>query len=116
MRRAGPFGAGAVRGALIYVPSEWIRPAEGGVYRLMNVYVSMGVTPPLAMPSVFDVAPQPAKAGEKAEKAQISHCGLGILPQRWLVSAIVGPSATWLCLPYPSWSYQQGSLTKEMRS
>jgi uncharacterized membrane protein len=36
-----PFG-----GALIYVPEDWIRPAEGGVERLMNVYVSMGVTPP----------------------------------------------------------------------
>ncbi len=36
-----PFG-----GALIYVPSEWVKPAEGGVERLMNVYVSMGVTPP----------------------------------------------------------------------
>jgi len=40
-----PFG-----GALIYVPSDWIRPAEGGVERLMNVYVSMGVTPPEGMP------------------------------------------------------------------
>lgn len=40
-----PFG-----GALIYVPSSWVKPAEGGVERLMNVYVSMGVTQPLAMP------------------------------------------------------------------
>ena len=40
-----PFG-----GALIYVPEEWVKPAEGGVERLMNVYVSMGVTPPLSMP------------------------------------------------------------------
>ncbi|MGH6832623.1 MAG: DUF502 domain-containing protein [Methyloceanibacter sp.] len=39
-----PFG-----GALIYVPSEWVKPAEGGVERLMNVYVSMGVTPPVSM-------------------------------------------------------------------
>jgi uncharacterized membrane protein len=39
-----PFG-----GALIYVPSEWVKPAEGGVERLMNVYVSMGVTPPLSI-------------------------------------------------------------------
>jgi uncharacterized membrane protein len=36
-----PFG-----GALIYVPEAWIKPAEGGVEHLMNVYVSMGVTPP----------------------------------------------------------------------
>ena len=41
-----PFG-----GALIYVPSKWIKPAEGGVERLMNVYVSMGVTPPEGLPS-----------------------------------------------------------------
>lgn len=40
-----PFG-----GALIYVPSHWIKPAEGGVERLMNVYVSMGVTAPQSMP------------------------------------------------------------------
>jgi uncharacterized membrane protein len=36
-----PFG-----GALIYVPEAWIKPAAGGVEHLMNVYVSMGVTPP----------------------------------------------------------------------
>jgi uncharacterized membrane protein len=41
-----PFG-----GALIYVPSKWIRPAEGGVERLMNVYVSMGVMPPEGLPA-----------------------------------------------------------------
>ncbi|MDX2158798.1 MAG: DUF502 domain-containing protein [Hyphomicrobiaceae bacterium] len=35
-----------VGGALIYVPSEWIRPAEGGVDELLTVYLSMGVTPP----------------------------------------------------------------------
>lgn len=35
-----------VGGALIYVPASWIKPAEGGVENLMNVYVSMGVTPP----------------------------------------------------------------------
>ncbi len=40
-----PFG-----GALIYVPSGWVKPADGGVERLMNVYVSMGVTPPRSMP------------------------------------------------------------------
>ncbi len=44
-----PFG-----GALIYVPSEWVKPAEGGVERLMNVYVSMGVTPPVSVPAIQD--------------------------------------------------------------
>lgn len=41
-----PFG-----GALIYVPQEWVKPAEGGVEHLMNVYVSMGVTPPKSVPA-----------------------------------------------------------------
>ena len=36
-----PFG-----GALIYVPSDWVKPAEGGVDELVSVYVSMGVNPP----------------------------------------------------------------------
>jgi uncharacterized membrane protein len=36
-----PFG-----GALIYVPAEWVRPANIGVERLTAVYVSMGITPP----------------------------------------------------------------------
>lgn len=35
-----------VGGALVYVPTSWIKPAEGGVEHLMSVYVSMGVTPP----------------------------------------------------------------------
>jgi uncharacterized membrane protein len=37
-----------VGGALIYVPTRWIRPAEGGVDGLMSVYLSMGMTPPLS--------------------------------------------------------------------
>ncbi len=52
-----PFG-----GALIYVPSDWIRPAEGGVERLMSVYVSMGVTPPEGVPAdAKAVIVEPAK-------------------------------------------------------
>lgn len=37
-----------VGGALIYVPTSWVRPAEGGVDGLMTVYLSMGVTPPVS--------------------------------------------------------------------
>lgn len=40
-----PFG-----GALIYVPAEWVRPAEIGVDKLTAIYVSMGITPPPALP------------------------------------------------------------------
>lgn len=54
-----PFG-----GALIYVPTDWVKPAEGGVERLMNVYVSMGVTPPLSKP----LAAAPAILGVPAAK------------------------------------------------
>ena len=46
-----PFG-----GALIYVPVDWVKPAEGGVERLLNVYVSMGVTPPLSVPTVIEAS------------------------------------------------------------
>ena len=36
-----PFG-----GALLYVPAEWVRPADIGVDKLTAIYVSMGITPP----------------------------------------------------------------------
>lgn len=36
-----PFG-----GALLYVPADWVRPADIGVDKLTAVYVSMGITPP----------------------------------------------------------------------
>ena len=65
-----PFG-----GALIYVPVEWVKPAAGGVERLMNVYVSMGVTPPVSKPLVAKplaatrAASIPALAGATAAQA-----------------------------------------------
>jgi uncharacterized membrane protein len=40
-----PFG-----GALIYVPVQWVRPAEIGVERLTAIYVSMGMTSPTDAP------------------------------------------------------------------
>jgi uncharacterized membrane protein len=57
-----PFG-----GALIYVPSEWVKPAEGGVERLMNVYVSMGVTPPVSIPTT-SMPPKATRALAKPRK------------------------------------------------
>ena len=41
-----PFG-----GALLYVPAEWVRPANIGVDKLTAIYVSMGITPPPALTS-----------------------------------------------------------------
>ncbi|WP_271409702.1 DUF502 domain-containing protein [Pseudomonas sp. Q1-7] len=35
-----------VGGGLIYVPVEWLRPAEMGVEGLTGIYLSMGLTPP----------------------------------------------------------------------
>ncbi|MGE8504112.1 DUF502 domain-containing protein [Pseudomonas berkeleyensis] len=35
-----------IGGGLLYVPQEWIRPAEMGVDQLTSIYVSMGLTPP----------------------------------------------------------------------
>ncbi|KUJ92210.1 MAG: hypothetical protein XD38_0179, partial [Pseudomonas sp. 63_8] len=35
-----------VGGGLLYVPEEWIRPADMGVDQLTSIYVSMGLTPP----------------------------------------------------------------------
>jgi uncharacterized membrane protein len=35
-----------VGGALIYVPTKWVKPAEIGVEMLTSIYVSMGMTPP----------------------------------------------------------------------
>ena len=57
-----PFG-----GALIYVPVDWVKPAEGGVERLLNVYVSMGVTPPMSVPRL---SKPPRQGGDQAASAQ----------------------------------------------
>jgi uncharacterized membrane protein len=61
-----PFG-----GALIYVPSAWVKPASGGVERLMNVYVSMGVTPPISMPPGAAKSALAKPNPSKATKSQI---------------------------------------------
>ncbi|WP_108683118.1 DUF502 domain-containing protein [Methyloceanibacter sp. wino2] len=45
-----PFAPVPFGGALVYVPEEWVKPADGGVERLVNVYLSMGVTPPKGIP------------------------------------------------------------------
>ncbi|MDQ7990663.1 MAG: DUF502 domain-containing protein [Candidatus Dactylopiibacterium sp.] len=35
-----------VGGGLLYVPADWVRPAEIGVEQLSSIYLSMGITPP----------------------------------------------------------------------
>jgi uncharacterized membrane protein len=51
-----PFG-----GALLYVPAEWVRPANIGVDKLTAIYVSMGITPPPSLAS--RASDDPARPG-----------------------------------------------------
>lgn len=39
-----------VGGGLLYVPAEWVKPAEIGVEQLSSIYLSMGITPPTRQP------------------------------------------------------------------
>ena len=56
--KIGPatFAPVPVGGALVYVPQEWIRPAEGGIDQLISVYVSMGMTPPASLTAAQSAA------------------------------------------------------------
>lgn len=38
-----------IGGGLLYVPAEWVKPANMGVDALTSIYVSMGLTPPPAL-------------------------------------------------------------------
>ncbi len=51
-----------VGGGLIYVPAEWIRPADIGVDTLVSIYVSMGVSSPLKV-APLAAAPDSTKPG-----------------------------------------------------
>lgn len=39
-----------IGGGLLYVPAEWVKPAEIGVEQLTSIYLSMGITQPVALP------------------------------------------------------------------
>jgi uncharacterized membrane protein len=58
-----PFG-----GALIYVPTDWVKPADGGVERLMNVYVSMGIRPRESIPSITDARARKRSLGLQSRR------------------------------------------------
>ena len=40
-----------VGGGLLYVPVEWVKPAQVGMDRVISTYVSMGMTPPTSADS-----------------------------------------------------------------
>lgn len=51
-----------VGGGLIYVPREWVTPAELGMEALTSIYVSMGVTSAQYLPSGTAATPYPAQS------------------------------------------------------
>lgn len=40
-----------IGGGLLYVPVEWVKPANMGIDKLTEIYVSMGLTPPPSNPA-----------------------------------------------------------------
>jgi len=82
-----PFAPVPFGGALIYVPQDWVRPAEGGVEKLVNVYVSMGVTPPEGLPpggvpaGIFPTGTMPA-GGIQAGRSAAASEGAAAEPVR----------------------------------
>ncbi|WP_288843206.1 DUF502 domain-containing protein [uncultured Deefgea sp.] len=46
-----------IGGGLLYIPKEWIRPANIGVDKLTSIYVSMGITPPPSLKKASQMAP-----------------------------------------------------------
>jgi uncharacterized membrane protein len=45
-----------VGGCLVYVPVQWVKPADFGVEALMSIYVSMGVTSPQTVESASSMS------------------------------------------------------------
>ncbi len=52
-----------IGGGLVYVPVEWVKPANFGIEKLTEIYVSMGLTPP---PSSAEQESGPVIADAKA--------------------------------------------------
>jgi uncharacterized membrane protein len=60
-----------VGGGLIYVPTEWIKPASIGVEGLMSVYISMGVSSPMRG-GMLPAAKPPASLADNAPARGLS--------------------------------------------
>jgi uncharacterized membrane protein len=54
-----------VGGGLLYVPAEWVTPADVGIEALTSIYVSMGVTSPQHLPAA------PRAAGPTSTRAAV---------------------------------------------
>ena len=55
-----------VGGGLLYVPVEWVKPAQIGMDTFTSIYVSMGITPPPPL-AAAKVLAEPS--GEKPPEA-----------------------------------------------
>jgi uncharacterized membrane protein len=59
-----------IGGGLVYVPVEWVKPANFGIEKLTEIYVSMGLTPP-PLSAATEAGRVVADAGDgAAEKKQ----------------------------------------------
>lgn len=56
-----------IGGGLVYVPVEWVKPANFGIEKLTEIYVSMGLTPP---PASAEPESGPVIADAKAEATE----------------------------------------------
>ena len=61
-----------VGGALVYVPTKWVRPADIGIEGLMSLYVAMGVAPRQPGISAVPIRPPPVIAAPPAAPASAS--------------------------------------------
>ncbi|XZG70021.1 DUF502 domain-containing protein [Chitinibacteraceae bacterium HSL-7] len=49
-----------IGGGLLYVPTDWVKPAQIGVDKLTSIYVSMGINPPPSLRTGKIVVPEQA--------------------------------------------------------
>ncbi|WP_157314727.1 DUF502 domain-containing protein [Chitinibacter sp. GC72] len=61
-----------IGGGLLYVPKEWIRPANIGVDKLTSIYVSMGITPPPNLAKMAQGEPVIVPQHKQAESQEIN--------------------------------------------
>jgi uncharacterized membrane protein len=57
-----------IGGGLLYVPAEWVKPANIGIDRVIGTYVSMGITPPVATARQPTVPPRKDDDAAAAER------------------------------------------------
>ncbi|WP_027896161.1 DUF502 domain-containing protein [Zestomonas thermotolerans] len=53
-----------VGGGLLYVPCDWVKPANMGIEAFTSIYVSMGITPPAVAPVKEAAVPEQAPLRE----------------------------------------------------